>query len=44
MINQYGVTSHSEGLILMDGYRTIDPSKDITCSCDAENFNKTIHL
>lgn len=44
MINQYGVSSYLEGNILMDGYRTIDPSKDITCSCDAENFNKTIFV
>lgn len=43
-INQYGTTSHSEGLILMDGYRTIYPSKDITCSCDAENFNNCIFV
>lgn len=41
-VNQYGVSSHLEGNILMDGYRTIDPSKDITCSCDAENFSNSI--
>ena len=44
MINQYGVSSHSEGNILMDGYRTIDASKDITCICDAENFNKSLFV